>query len=163
VIAWPSGKAAGCSPAHPGSSPGAISSRWTLRLVSARRFCGILANACDGSSGAERRLPNPRVEGSIPSCRAGPGRTVNARKVRLDVYPNRVTGSRRKRDAYRLWGFESLGVHSGGDPPENRREVAQPVARRRREPEVCGFDPRLPYWRFRSSIWQSEPLVRAGL
>jgi hypothetical protein len=60
------------------------------------------------SSGFQTRV----VEGSIPSCRASPPVELNAGKA-TDVYPNRVKELGRKPSASWLWGFESLGVHSG--------------------------------------------------
>ena len=126
VVVWPSGEAAGCKPVHAGSTPATAS--------------GI--KVCDGSSVAEQRLPNPRCRGfdSFLSRWSSGGPQAPGS---LDVYPNRVTGSRRKRDAFRLWGFESLGVHSGRSSPPYR-EVAQRAARRRRKPEVAGSNPAFP-------------------
>jgi hypothetical protein len=107
-------------------------------------------NVCDSSSVAEQRLPNPRCRGfdSFLSRWSSGGPQAPGS---LDVYPNRVTGSRRNRDAFRLWAFESLGVHSGRSSPPYG-EVAQRLARRRREPEVAGSNPAFP-----TVDWVAQP------
>jgi hypothetical protein len=62
----------------------------------------------------------------------------------MDVYPNRVTESRRKRDASRLWGFESLGVHPG--------EVLSPRLGKWRNWERAGIGSRRSQVRVLSSL-----------
>jgi hypothetical protein len=69
VIAWPSGKAAGCNPVHAGSIPAAVSScgRRLGRCACPRCTATFATVAQWQSSGFQTRV----VEGPIPSCRAG--------------------------------------------------------------------------------------------
>jgi hypothetical protein len=142
VIAWPSGKAAGCNPVHAGSIPAAVSSsgRSLGRCACLRCTTTFATVAQWQSSGFQTRV----VEGPIPSCRAG----LPADRERRLGYaaewdgPHRIVNpdSESVRGSIPTVPTDATGRIGGGE----YREVAQRGARRHRKPEVAGSSPVFP-------------------